>query len=329
MDELSKFFPYAGNFELIQCSDKIEFSSVLDIGLGRGGASFYFSLKNKKVTSLGIEIESYDIHPSVKNNSNIFLKETLFEDYVTDEKFDAILMSHVLEHTQNVGVFLEKAYSLLNDNGWLFIMVPPYKKNVVHGHISNGWNMGQLMYNLLASGFNIKKGHFISYGYNICAFVQKYNKKPDILFSYHGNLLTERKYWPIEIYHGFNGNIESVNWFEDFQPKKYYYSPSLKQEYDYLISFYNFCQNLDKTRQYILYGYGSVGKLIYSQLKNNIIGIVDDNIKNLKIINIDGRDVNIIQLKDITKNDYVIISPFLYKNDILNSLNCIPTIYSM
>lgn len=126
--KLAKFFPYDGNFDLIQCTDKLNFGTVLDVGLGRGGASSYFALNNKQVTSLGINLNDYDTYPLVSTSKNINIIEILFENFVTDAKFDAILMSHILEHTSNVGLFLDKAYSLLNDDGWLFVMVPPYKK---------------------------------------------------------------------------------------------------------------------------------------------------------------------------------------------------------
>lgn len=320
INKLTEFFPYDGNFDLIQCTNKINFNTVLDIGLGRGGASSYFALQNKQVTSLGININDYDTYPLIYTSKNINIIEILFENYVTDKKFDAILMSHILEHTSNVGLFLEKAYSLLHDDGWLFVMVPPYKKNVVGGHITNGWNMGQLMYNLLWSGFNIKNGHFISYGYNICAFVQKYNTKPKILQSYHGNLQMVEDYWPMKIYQGFNGNIEQINWFNDFSPVKYHYPQILKQEYETILSFCDFCSSLDKTKKYILYGYGTIGKLIYSQLKDNISGIIDNNLKNTSSIIIEDNVIEVLTVENLTASDNLIISPFLYNKEIINSL---------
>lgn len=320
ISNLANFFTYEGNFDLIQCTDKVKFNTILDVGLGRGGASSYFALQNKEVTSLGINIDEYDVNPLVYTSKNINIIEVLFENFNINKKFDAILMSHILEHTSNVGLFLDKAYSLLNDDGWLFVMVPPYKKNVVGGHITNGWNMGQLMYNLLWSGFNIKNGHFISYGYNICAFVQKYNIKPEVLKSYHGSLQIVKDYWPINIYQGFNGNIEQVNWFNDFSPSKYYYPQTLKQEYEVVVKFCNFCLELDKTKKYILYGYGTIGKLIYSHLKDSIIGIIDNNLKDKDAIIIEDKKVEVLTLEKLRNSDNLIISPFLYNKEIISSL---------
>ena len=209
-------FPVEGNFDLIKCTDNIAFKNILDIGLGSGGASLYFAEKGKYVTSLGLDLSSYNLSHEVLNHSNIHLVESSFEDFSANEKFDAILMSHVLEHTQNPGFFLKKAFNLLLENGWLFVMVPPYKEEVVGGHITNGWNTGQLMYNLLLSGFDIKKGHFVCHGYNICAFVQKSKKPLPKLRMDKGDIENTGEFWPFDVKQGFLGSIYHQNWFQNF-----------------------------------------------------------------------------------------------------------------
>jgi FkbM family methyltransferase len=207
-------FPIQGNEYLIKQTDKLQFKSILDVGFGNGCASAYFSNKGKKVTALGLDINSYDINYKKLNEIGVNIIEGYFEKYNTDERYDAIWMSHVLEHTQNIGIFLTKAKKLLNNNGWLFVMVPPYKNEVVGGHLSNGWNLGQLMYNLLVSGYNIKDGHFIKYGYNLCAFVQKAKEELPRLRGDNGDIEITKKLWPLTVYQGFDGNLEKVNWLE-------------------------------------------------------------------------------------------------------------------
>ena len=218
-DILKMNFMVDGNFDLINATDNIQFKSVLDIGLGEGGASTYFALKGKKVTAIGLEIESYNYPKALFETLHVKVIETTFEDFKTDEKYDAIWASHVLEHTLNTGLFLEKCKSLLSDDGWLFIMVPPYKDKVVGGHVNNGWNMGQLMYNLLLTGYDIKHGHFIQHGYNICAFVQKSKETLPKIRMDIGDIESTRHLWPIEVQQGFDGNINNINWFKNF--KKY------------------------------------------------------------------------------------------------------------
>lgn len=315
---LENLFPIEGNYDLIKATDNINFTTVLDVGLGKGGASLHFASNGKKVTALGLAIDSYTTDKRVLNNQNISIQETLFENYTTKKKFDAILFSHVLEHTQNVGFFLNKAYSLLNDNGWLFVMVPPYKNYIVGGHVSNGWNMGQLIYNLLLNGFDVKNGHFITYGYNICAFVSKSNQPLPQLRMDNGDLELLQDLMPVKLTQNTYAKIESINWFKNFNPKEYKYPNMVSDEYTCILEIYNFCTNLDKTKEYILYGFGSVGKLIYPIITDTIIGIYD--------INSDSVPQNKkIKFEQINSESNVIITAFKYNkaiNDKLKSTKC-------
>lgn len=216
LDLLQMKFPIAGNFDLICMTENITFSSVLDVGLGNGGASIYFAYQGKNVSALGVDISSYDLPQDLLAHMGIDVYESDIESFESNQKFDAIWASHILEHTLNPGSVLSKFRELLDDNGWLFLMVPPYKSQLVGGHVSTGWNMGQLMYNLLLTGFDIKNGHFIKHGYNICAFVQKSVEQLPKLRMDIGDIEQTQHLWPIEVHQGFEGNIESINWFENF-----------------------------------------------------------------------------------------------------------------
>ena len=210
-------FMVDGNFDLINATKNLNFDSVLDIGLGEGGASTFFALNGKSVTSLGLEIDSYNYPKELFKKLDVEVVETTFDDFQTDKKFSLIWASHVLEHILNTGLFLDKCKNLLSDDGWLCIMVPPYKNQVVGGHINNGWNLGQLMYNLLLTGYDIKNGHFIKHGYNVCAFVQKAKHSlPNIRMDI-GDIEATKEFWPMEVKQGFDGNIDKVNWFERFK----------------------------------------------------------------------------------------------------------------
>ena len=215
-DLLKINFMVDGNFDIINATSNLKFDSVLDIGLGEGGASTYFALNGKNVTALGLDIESYNYPKELFKKFDVEVIESTIDDFKTDKKFDLIWASHVLEHLLNVGLFLEKCKDFLNDDGWLCIMVPPYKDKVVGGHINNGWNMGQLMYNLLLTGYDIKNGHFIQHGYNICAFVQKSKEQLPQIRMDIGDIEATKDLWPIEVKQGFEGNIKEVNWFDHF-----------------------------------------------------------------------------------------------------------------
>lgn len=328
-DEIEQLFPRNGNYEIIQATDNIKFKTILDVGIGNGGASLYFSKQKKDVTAIGINIEQ-EVVNLFSNYNNINLINSTFEEYCEEKHFDAILMSHVLEHTQDVGSFLNKAYSLLNKEGWLFVMVPPYKKEVVGGHLSTGWNMGQLIYNLLLSGFNVKDGHYITYGHNICAFVQKRENKylPPLNMDF-GDISKLENFWPKELKmkEYTNGNIKSLNWFDNFDfSNEKYVSLDEVQKYEYLVSIYNFCNSLDSSKKYILFGYGSIGKLILPLIKKNISAIYD---KSLNCSQID--DIQVISKEEINKYDNVIITAFKYKIEIIDELKSIgiPNIVSL
>lgn len=214
---ISAKFPVEGTYDIVNATSNVEFSSVLDIGFGSGGASTYFALEGKKVTAIGLEVESYNYPKELLDKFDVTILETTFEDFQSEEKYDAIWASHVLEHSLNVGFFLNKCKELLTDQGWLFICVPLYKDNVVGGHVSNGWNIGQLMYNLLLTGFDIKNGHFIHHGYSVCGFVQKAKTPLPNLRMDIGDIETTSEFWPIEAKQGFSGMIKEVNWFADFR----------------------------------------------------------------------------------------------------------------
>lgn len=217
--DIKPYFYIRGNFDLIQCTKNIEFESVFDVGCGKGGAALFFANQGKKVTAITIGEEFHSYRTDWFDSFGIDVEVGDFASYSTEKKFDAVWMSHSLEHTQLPGQFLLNAWSILNDNGWLFVLVPPYNHLLTSGHFSTGWNMGTLMYNLLVSGFDIKNGHFARYGSNLCAFVQK---KPD----YHlepGSYVSvdeSAKDWPVPVYrHASLEDIYQLNWFDEFQPK--------------------------------------------------------------------------------------------------------------
>jgi SAM-dependent methyltransferase len=216
-NELQKYFQLEGNFDLAKATNNLLFHTVLDVGFGNGAASRYFAMQGKGVVAIDRDIKHRNAPLSEMKKLEIEIVESSFENFKTDSKFDAIWMSHILEHTLNVGQFLDNARSLLKDDGWLFVMVPPFKHAVVGGHVTPGWNIGILMYALLMSRFDIKNGHFIRHGYNICGFVQKLKCELPALRLDEGDIETTRDFWPMEVHQGFDGNLESVNWFNSSQ----------------------------------------------------------------------------------------------------------------
>ena len=210
-------FPIEGTFDLANAALKLKGKKALDIGFGDGGASVLFALNGYDVTSIGLDIDSYLFSEEKFQKLGIKFEQILLEEFQPKEEYDLVWASHVLEHTTNVGFFLDKCASLVSKDGWLCIMVPPYKSSIVGGHLQTGWNLGQLMYVLLLSGYDIKNGHFIHHGYSICAFVQKSKESLPKLRMDEGHIEATSHLWPMDVKQGFEGMIKQVNWFDNFK----------------------------------------------------------------------------------------------------------------
>jgi 2-polyprenyl-3-methyl-5-hydroxy-6-metoxy-1,4-benzoquinol methylase len=101
--------------------------SVLEIGSGIGLIGSYIRNANEKIKYLGIEIdkESYQKSQFLKLN-------TINDDFTAiesiEESFDVIMLWEVLEHLQDLKLFLELAYEKLNKNGKVILSTPNYNK---------------------------------------------------------------------------------------------------------------------------------------------------------------------------------------------------------
>lgn len=89
----------------------------------------------------------------------------------------------------------------------------------------------------------------------------------------------------------------------------------LKEKYNTIVDIYNFIKTIDVSQKYILYGFGSVGKLIYPHLKNNIVAIVDKALF-LKLKSFDGKPVISKDKIDNFEDCKILVSSFKYKDEI-------------
>lgn len=202
--------------------------SFLDIGFGDGQLTEWLCRKGKSVTATGLQIDSYsaDIR-RLRDEYGVRTEECYAEKMPFPDKcFDAVVMSHVLEHCPNVQLALQEVRRVMADHGRLFVFVPPQSDRVAAGHISMGWNIGQLMYVLLVNGFDVKNGSFLHAGYNVAAFVRKNLSPLPPLRGDRGDIATlnQHNLFPlsIETADGFNdgfcGAIESINWERRAKP---------------------------------------------------------------------------------------------------------------
>lgn len=112
--------------------------SVLDIGCGYGEIAY--CLKNfYHSQAVGVEASA----ETAKYGNKIFqvpIFPSLLEEFVSEEKFDVIWCSHVLEHTKDPNTFLKKIKALLKDRGYLYIEVPNILKP------SGGFSLNMFLY---------------------------------------------------------------------------------------------------------------------------------------------------------------------------------------
>lgn len=106
----------------IQKEDK-----VLDLGCGYG--SFLFFLKAHGYENVtGVDISTEEITVCKKLFKEYKFHQTDIHDYIrsTDEKFNVVYLSHVLEHIRKEELFgfLEGVRNILTDDGVFIIVVP-------------------------------------------------------------------------------------------------------------------------------------------------------------------------------------------------------------
>lgn len=162
-----------GIADLLEQTSKFRFHTLLDIGMGDGLASRYFASQGKQVTATGFEMDTYLTSPLPDAIKLVRNADICDMSCFADGSFDAVWCSHVLEHVQNMGLALAEIRRVLKPQGILFLIVPEYAPVVVGGHVSTGWNLGSLMYNLVLSGFNVREGEFVNHCWNICGFVAR------------------------------------------------------------------------------------------------------------------------------------------------------------
>ena len=95
-------------------------AQVLDVGSGFGEILFYL----KKVGAIGSGVEiNQQASDYLKNHGlTVYNDDFLAVDF--SDKFDVIIMADILEHPLEPHLFLDKALSLLNNQGLLIIQTP-------------------------------------------------------------------------------------------------------------------------------------------------------------------------------------------------------------
>lgn len=212
-------FVIPGQEDIVAQALSYDFNTVIDIGAGNLCATTRFLAAGKKCAATVNNAADYNVG-AVSERLKLYPDINIERFSLPFRKFDAVWFAHVLEHTLNPGLALKSVRGLLKDGGWLFLSVPPFKHEVVGGHVSVGWNIGLLMYVLALHGFDVKNGAFVWHGYNVSAFVRK-GKLPNVPLKFDaGDLEALHEFFPANagVRQGFNGKLYNVNWVWATQP---------------------------------------------------------------------------------------------------------------
>ena len=97
-------------------------SSILDVGCGYG-RNLQLLLKNQFKNVIGVELNPAIVETNLKNNLPCISVENF---QALDQKFNLILMSHIIEHFQPADLidFLDFYLDRLEENGFLVIATP-------------------------------------------------------------------------------------------------------------------------------------------------------------------------------------------------------------
>ena len=193
---------------------EMKFDNILDIGAGALEHTEVF-INNNKIVDICDYGNSIYYNKRLKNIESKIRNKYIgdFNNIDFNNNYDAIWCSHILEHQVNVNLFLKKIHSLLKEDGYLSIIVPPRKPFIVGGHVSL-WNAGLLIYNLILAGFDCSKECYVKqYDYNIGIIIKKKTIKelPKNISMDKGDIELLSQYFPFNVQHNFNGDIMEYN----------------------------------------------------------------------------------------------------------------------
>lgn len=141
--------------------------TVLDVGSGGGQHAAAFARNGAAVTCVDYGTSIYATDPKRENGLDVI--EVDFNRWKTDQTFDLVWASHVLEHQRNPGVFIDNLVARCTPDGHIAITVPFPHRHLWGGHLSL-WTPGTLAYNVVLAGIDCSAASLF-YGYRETSMV--------------------------------------------------------------------------------------------------------------------------------------------------------------
>ncbi len=188
---------------------------VLDIGAGDGRHADPMRAAGLNVTTIDLMSPVLLMKSAHVPSGSCWPAPDIQGDYLNvpapDKAYQAIWCSHVVEHQRDVGAFLRKMFSELEDGGLLAVTVPPMGESLVGGHLNQFTEAG-LVYNLVCAGFDCAEARVGIYGYNISVLVEKRPFDCPVLCFDAGDIEALRDFFPWPVHQAVRGRLGNVRW---------------------------------------------------------------------------------------------------------------------
>ncbi len=151
---------------------------VLDIGCGAGAVLHYF--REKGAITCGLDLGGEYVRYG-RDNFGLNLVEGTIDVLETDQTFDLIIYSHVIQHMTDPLTQVSKAMKHLNDNGQIYIRVPGIKNLTIiyKGDFLRNLQNAHVYYFTLLSVTNLMAKAHCSLIYGNEEVRALYRKQPD------------------------------------------------------------------------------------------------------------------------------------------------------
>lgn len=207
--KLSLFIRNGIEAALRLATDLRRFDSLIDVGSGGDNHKRFFELFCDNVFT-----NDFDESLAGQNFPGDFMQIDF------GRKFKVVYASNVLEHSRNVGMFIEKLFDICEDDGYVAIMVPrPHLNRLLSGHITT-WSTGTLVYNIVAAGYDCSEAQVCNGVYEKSIIVQKRPIANDPDFVYRSGVIDDvgklSKFFPWPVSHKGAGILPSVNWSSSY-----------------------------------------------------------------------------------------------------------------